>query len=145
MLYAYIADVEEKSRDAFGLRQQAVTPELLASLLDYDRTAIKKEFDKGAYECGVCLDTKGGSKCHRMEHCGHVFCDDCLQDCYNNTIVTGSVEDVNCPAYNCGTENDSIQVRRIKKARMIAPSELLRIPIERPAVQRYVNIKRKKK
>lgn len=145
ILFAYVSDVDSRIKTAFGLSNLQVTSEVLTQLLDFDRKAKKMQFDKGTYDCGVCLDPKKGSACHRMDACGHVFCIQCLEDCYNNAILTGSIEDVKCPAYNCGSENDTAQARRAKKVRLITPRELLQIPIERPAVQRYVDVKRKKK
>jgi len=145
VLCTYISDIDERAKTAFDLSELQVTVELLSQLLDFNRAAAKAQFDKGTYDCGVCLDPKKGSSCHRMDHCDHVFCIQCLKDCYNNAILTGDMDSVKCLAYNCGSENDDAQTRRAKKVRLITPRELLQIPIERPAVQRYVDIRRKKK
>jgi E3 ubiquitin-protein ligase RNF14 len=145
MLYAYIAHVQEGAESAFGMKELLVTGDMLAALRKFDRIAKVEDFNKGTYECGVCLDVKKGSRCYRIEKCGHVFCIDCLQECYNKAIVTGAVDEVKCPSFNCGMENDDAATRRAKKPRLISPQELLRIPLERPAVQRFVDLKRKRK
>jgi E3 ubiquitin-protein ligase RNF14 len=126
--------IEEVARDAFGFRKLTLTPELLPQLLECDRIAAKAEFDKKSYECSTCLYSKDGSSCYQFEHCGHVFCVGCLQQGYNNAILTGNIEGVRC--FNCP------QVTR--KRQLVTPAELLRIPIPRPAVQRYADMKRKK-
>jgi E3 ubiquitin-protein ligase RNF14 len=145
VLCTYIDDLYDRSMTAFGLSRLEVTAELRNQLLYFDQKAEKEQFNRATYECGVCLDAQKGSSCHRMDHCGHVFCIECLQSCYTNAILTGDMAEVKCMAFNCGTENDSVKTRREKRAKLISPSELLRIPMPRQAVQRYVNMKRKRK
>jgi E3 ubiquitin-protein ligase RNF14 len=101
-------------------------------------------FDKESFECGICLDRKMGYTCYRYEHSKHIFCISCLQECFNCAIVAGSVDEVQCPSVDCGVEKQDASSRRVKKVRLISPEELLRIPIERAAVQRFVDMKRKK-
>jgi E3 ubiquitin-protein ligase RNF14 len=144
VLFALISHVEEQANSAFEATQLTVTNDVLTNLLDFDRQQKKRSFDQETHDCGVCLDPKKGSACHRMEHCGHVFCVECLQDCYINAILQGNLDEVKCLSFQCGMENVSPQMRRLMAPRLIAPSELLRIPIERPAVQRLVDLKRKK-
>ena len=140
VMYAYISYVQEASETAFGLDSLGVDNTLFSQLLQYDQDAKLNAFQKGTYECGVCLDPKKGTMCHQMEACSHVFCVECLQGYYNNAILTGNINDVKCPAFDCETGD-----KRTQRAQLVTPRELLRIPIERPAVRRYVNLRRKKK
>ncbi|KAG9198995.1 translation termination inhibitor protein itt1 [Epicoccum nigrum] len=70
---------------------------------------------------------------HSLEH------GKCSDKCYfNNAILTGDIHSVKYPAFRCRDKPS-------ERARYITPRELLQVPIKRPAVQRYVNLKRKKK
>ncbi|KAF3050583.1 translation termination inhibitor protein itt1 [Didymella keratinophila] len=140
VMYAYASHLEEAAEAAFGMNSLEVTSDVRQQLLAFDQEAKQQAFDKGSYECGVCLDPKQGALCHQMSDCKHVFCIGCLQGYYNNAILTGNIDDVKCPDFTCGGNN-----QRAQRTKLVAPRELLRIPIERPAVQRYVNLKRKRK
>lgn len=145
VFYAYIDDFNDRSKTGFGLRQLTVSAKLQAQLVAFDQQAEKQEFDQASHECSVCLYIHKGSSCHRMAKCGHVFCVECLQNCYSNAILTGNMTDVTCMAVNCGRENNTASMRREKKAHLITSSELLKIPMPRSAVERYVEIKRKER
>jgi E3 ubiquitin-protein ligase RNF14 len=143
-LFRFVLHIEDESCTAFGLQKLSVVSELIPQLLEFDRTAKKEMFDKEPFECGICLDREMGSTCYRFEHCKHISCISCLQECFNRAIVAGSVDEVRCPSVDCGVEKQDTSSRRMKKVRLISPQELLRIPIERAAVQRFVDMKRKK-
>ena len=140
VMYAYASHLEEAAEAAFDLKSLEVPCDIRQQLLFFDRDAEQEAFEKGTYECGVCLDPKKGIMCHQMGDCKHVSCIECLQGYYNNAILTGNIDDVKCPDFTCGGNN-----QRTQRTKLITPGELLRIPIERPAVQRYVNLKRKRK
>ncbi|KAF2243370.1 hypothetical protein BU26DRAFT_523698 [Trematosphaeria pertusa] len=80
-----------------------------------------------------------------MERCGHIFCVKCLQDFYNSAIKEGNVYAIVCLDLDCGIETIGAERRRRKKKRLLAPRELLQIPLPRDTVQRYVDLKRKKR
>ena len=96
-------------------------------------------------------DSKKGTICHRLLLCGHVFCVPCLQDYYNACITEGDIGSVKCTAPDCGKEPkvdlgaDQTKLRKGPKDRTLEPSELLGIPLEQDTVQRYINLKRKKR
>ena len=90
--------------------------------------------------CGVCLAPRKGSACYRMRRCGHVFCRACLEGFYASCITEGDVNRVQCMATEC--QDDSVK-GKIRKT--IPPAELLRIPLPTALVQRYADLKRKKK
>ncbi|KAF3038625.1 translation termination inhibitor protein itt1 [Didymella heteroderae] len=140
VMYAYASRLEEAAETAFGIKSLEVSSDVQGQLLMFDRDAKQQAFEKGTYKCGVCLDPKKGVLCYQMSDCKRVFCIECLQGYYNNAILTGNIEDVKCPDFTCGGNN-----KRTQRTRLIAPRELLRVPIERPAVQRYVSLKRKRK
>jgi E3 ubiquitin-protein ligase RNF14 len=130
--------------------------DLKISLLDFDSRAKREAFERSTFECGVCLDVKKGSACHRLLLCSHVFCVACLQDFLNSCITEGDVDNVKCLAPGCGKETSTVPQGEIpeeqpprrpkkKQDRTLNPSELLQIPLEQDIVQRYVMLKRKKK
>ncbi|KAJ8111821.1 hypothetical protein OPT61_g5669 [Boeremia exigua] len=138
VMYAYISQLEEAAELAFGVEALEVNVNALNCLVEHDRKTRRLSFEQGTYECGVCLGPKKGSLCHQMEECRHVLCVECLQGYDNNAILTGNINSVKCPAFECGGT-------RTLRARLVTPRELLQVPVERPAVQRYVDLKRKKK
>ncbi|KAI0534615.1 RWD domain-containing protein [Xylaria digitata] len=154
VIFTYIDDLQQSSDGVFGLVDSKgtleVTPDHKIALLDYDINAKRKAFEKETFECGICLDPKKGSVCHKMLDCGHVFCIQCLQDFYNNAITEGDVAAVTCLTPNCAKEREKNAVeesspKRRKLRTFISPSELLQIPLEQEMVKRYVMLKHKTK
>lgn len=137
VLFAYISSLQEQAEACFGIQELTLPASVREELLDYSKRMKRELFDKETFDCEVCLEPKKGSACHRMERCSHVFCVACLQDYYNNCITEGAVNNVKCMSTECGGGK--------KKDRLIPPKELLQIPLSREQVERYVNIKRKKK
>jgi|SRR5690242_8718335 len=137
ILFAYVSSLQEQAETCFNIAELTLPASMRIELLDYSRRMKRELFDKETFDCGVCLEPKKGSVCYRMERCSHVFCVACLQDYYNNCITEGAVNNVKCMSTECGGGK--------KKDRLISPKELLQIPIPRQQVERFVNIKRKKK
>jgi E3 ubiquitin-protein ligase RNF14 len=152
VVFSYIDHVQQSSEDLFGLvnEKDALEVDLQhkISILDYDIKAKRAAFERETFECGVCLDPKKGSVCHRMLDCGHVFCVECLQDFYNNAIKEGDLATVRCLGPNCAKSREEKAAKekksRGKKVRtFISPSELLQIPLDQEVVKRYVTLKYK--
>lgn len=143
MLYAFIDRLREEAENGLGLSKTLeVQQEMVLSLLDFDLQARRSKFENGTYECGVCLEPKKGTACHRLLLCSHVFCLDCLHDFYTTCITEGDVGSVKCLAPKCpGTapKDDDVQ-REIA----IEPSELIQMRLPNETVQRYITLKRKK-
>lgn len=82
-----------------------------------------------------------------MVNCGHVFCQQCLQDFYNNAITEGDLTSIKCLAPDCAKQRSipgiSPTGKRRKSKTRISPSELLQIPIDQEMVKRYVTLKHK--
>jgi E3 ubiquitin-protein ligase RNF14 len=163
VVYTYIDHLQQLAENAFDLAESPdaevrLPRSLKIGLLDFDMKAKREKFEQETFECSVCLEPKKGLNCHRMSLCSHVFCVSCLQDFYNTCITEGDVDSVKCMAPDCGKdpnpapapELDQSELprktkRRKKQDRTLNPSELLQIPLEQEAVQRYVFLKRKKK
>lgn len=146
MIFDYIDLLQQAAENAFGCgegKDFQVPHEYKIALLDYDIKATQASFEKETFDCGVCLDPKKGSVCHKMVDCGHVFCVDCLQDYYNNAIKEGDLVSVRCMAPNCAKERgaQSPTKKGRKSKTQLSPSELLQIPLEHEVVTRYVTLK----
>jgi E3 ubiquitin-protein ligase RNF14 len=102
MLPDCVAHIQEVARDGFGLRELTLSSELLLQLLECGRTAAKDEFNKMSYDCSACQYRKQGIACYQFEHCGHVSCVACLQEGYNNAILAGNIDRINC--FDCHKE-----------------------------------------
>ncbi|KAL9617037.1 MAG: hypothetical protein Q9160_008154 [Pyrenula sp. 1 TL-2023] len=160
VVFAYIDHLQQAAEKCFGLAEDTRKPVRMSnglkiSLLDFDIRARREKFEKETFDCGICLEPKKGSACHRLLLCSHVFCVECLKDFYKSMISEGDVDAVKCLTPNCGKDPDAKPAaeqadpaRRAKKRkidRTLNPSELLQIPLEQDIVQRYVFLKRKKK
>ncbi|KAH7360089.1 RWD domain-containing protein [Rhexocercosporidium sp. MPI-PUGE-AT-0058] len=148
VVYGYIDFLQQEAENAFGFateeRNLEVPQDFKISLLDYDIKATQAAFEKETFDCGVCLDLKKGTVCHRMIDCGHVFCVQCLQDFYNNAITEGNLAAVQCLTPGCGKKRGEEQVAKGRKAKtQLSPSELIQIPLEQEVVTRYVKLKHK--
>lgn len=156
VVYTYIDHLQQLAETAFSVSDTAdqevrLPRDIKIALLDFNNKAEREKFEQETFECGVCLEPKKGSVCHRLLFCSHVFCVSCLQDFYNSCITEGDVDSVKCLAPDCGKEKNGIpetgnQLKKRKKHdRTLSPSELLQIPLDQETVQRYVFLKRKKK
>ncbi|EKD16369.1 RWD domain-containing protein [Drepanopeziza brunnea f. sp. 'multigermtubi' MB_m1] len=149
VVYGYIDFLQQEAENAFGFAEEGgnlkVAQDLKISLLDYDIKATQAAFEKETFDCGVCLDPKKGTVCHRMIDCGHVFCVECLQDFYDNAITEGNLAAVQCLAPGCAKKRGEAQTTsgRRKPKTQLTPSELIQIPLEPDVVRRYVTLKHK--
>ncbi|KAI6782925.1 uncharacterized protein J7T54_002084 [Emericellopsis cladophorae] len=150
--YTYIDHVQRAADDVFGAISEQGTLEVDAqyklAVLDYDIKSKAAAFDRETFDCGICLDPKKGTKCHKMLDCGHIFCLQCLQDFYNDAIQQGSIGTVRCLMPSCAKERSAAQqatdAKRPKKPKTsISPSELLQIGLTEDTVKRYVMLKYK--
>lgn len=147
VVFSYIDHLQQAAENGFDLGDGTldIDQDLKISLLDFDIRTKRQKFEQETFDCGVCLEPKKGSSCYRLQKCGHVFCVECLRDFYVNAITEGDIVNVKCLAPDCGVERDNNTRRAKRAARTLGPNELLQIPIERSLVQRYVDLKRKKK
>jgi E3 ubiquitin-protein ligase RNF14 len=158
VVYDYILYLQQSAETVFGISDHEIgdpmfSQDIKLELLNFDIQAKREAFERSTFECGVCLEVKKGSACHRVLLCSHVFCVSCLQDFYTSCIAEGDVDNVRCLAPNCGRSTvpnragDRTQQpsRKRKDDHTLNPSELLQIPLEQTVVQRYVMLKRKKK
>lgn len=150
ILFSYIDSLQQAAERGFDFHHSAegclVLPAGQESTLV--AFAVKKEqetFNKGTFDCGICLEPKKGSACYRMNRCGHVFCRQCLQDFYHDAIKEGNIIGVECLDPDCGALDADGRRMRVKKHRLVHPRELLAMGIEESMVRRYVEMKRKKK
>ncbi|RFU25871.1 hypothetical protein B7463_g10464, partial [Scytalidium lignicola] len=152
MVFGYIDSLQQAAENAFGYGEEdgrvlQLPQELKIALLDFNIRAKQAAFAKETFECGVCLDPKKGSACHRMIDCGHVFCVQCLRDFYNNAITEGDLVSVRCLTPNCAKKRSEEWKASAKKGRkpktQLSPNELLQIPLDQEMVARYVKLKHK--
>ncbi|KAG5983070.1 hypothetical protein E4U55_000868 [Claviceps digitariae] len=146
--FTYIDHLQREAENVFGTISAEgvleVNPEHKLAVLDFDINAKKAAFERETFECGICLDPKKGTKCHKMVDCGHVFCLQCLQDFYNDAITEGSLSTVRCLTPNCAKERSSRLADKATTSKIfVSPSELLQIGLTKDTVKRYVNLKYK--
>src|SRR5271154_1528661 len=91
MVFTYIDHLQQGADVAFNITEKEeqglkLSSDMKLALLDFDLKTKRELFEKQTFDCGVCLEPKKGSHCHRLLLCSHVFCTACLQDCYNSCI-----------------------------------------------------------
>ncbi|ERF70109.1 hypothetical protein EPUS_00296 [Endocarpon pusillum Z07020] len=162
VIFTYIDHLQQAAEAGFDLakdlgREFTLSGELEIALLDYDLKSKREVFEKETFDCGICLEPKKGAVCHRLLLCSHVFCVECLQECYKKCIAEGDVDNVKCLDPGCGKDTNPLPPneqahqgrtaarRRRRQDPTLSPSELLQIPLAEEVVQRYVHLKRKKK
>ena len=143
-LFAYIDYLQQAAERGFDLPDPLELPTALKpELLVFDRRRRKELFDAETFDCGICLEPKKGSMCHRMLYCGHVFCLSCLQDFYNSAITEGDVVNIRCLDPGCGKEDEKPANERKRKRKTLHPRELFDIGMTEPTVRRFVEMKEK--
>lgn len=74
---------------------------LKPTILSFEQSSIKHEFDTYPFLCQICQSRKRGELCTKLVNCGDVFCTECLTDYYSACIQQGYVNQVICPEPNC--------------------------------------------
>lgn len=161
VVFTYIDHIQQQAETVFGVADDrgvlTAESQYRIAILDYDISARRAAFDKETFDCGICLDPKKGSACHRMLDCGHVFCVMCLQDFYNNAIKEGDISSVRCLTPNCAKDREKsaaaqavlnagdtgVHGKRKRRQKLLSPSELLSIPLQPEMVRRFVTLKYK--
>jgi E3 ubiquitin-protein ligase RNF14 len=135
IIFSYISHLQEASNDIFGLLGSDLNNSGTTTtvLVDYDKSTTRRIFEQSTFTCGICLEVLKGSACHQLQHCAHVFCISCLQECYSSAIKEGNIKTVKCLEPGCE-----------KGKKLLGPKELLQIHIERVAIKRYYDLRRKK-
>jgi E3 ubiquitin-protein ligase RNF14 len=147
IIFTYLDTLSDEAQRVFGLRNPNEGNAILLDgskyldMMVFQAHAKKDRFERQTFSCEVCLDPKKGFNCYKMSRCGHVFCKDCLRDFYTSCITEGDVHRVQCMAHKCVIK--TADGREISPT--ISPAELLQIPLSRDLVQRYADMKRKKK
>ncbi|KZZ96504.1 RING finger protein [Moelleriella libera RCEF 2490] len=145
--FTYVDHLQREAEKLFGTMGTEgtleVNPDHKLALLDFDIEARRAVFEKGTFECGVCLEPKKGLKCHKMLDCGHIFCLQCLQDFYNDAIKDGNLPAIRCLSPGCAKDRASKPASKRKRKAVINPSELLQMGLSESMVKRYVTLKYK--
>lgn len=103
---------KESASDSRAIQDIASYDRLLPVILEYNKQAIKLDFDKSFFSCQVCFGEKLGSQCIKFLDCGHVYCKSCMRDYFNVQINEGNVKGLICPYEKCETQAHPCQVRK---------------------------------
>ena len=95
---------------------------LLSRLRTHDRLTRHSTFSSESYACSICLDTKKGARCIRLQNCGHVFCVECLYGFFELSIREGLVKNVCCADLECikGRQKGDVHVGSVGDKEMEA-------------------------
>lgn len=103
---------KESASDSRAIQDIASYDRLLPVILEYNKQAIKLDFDKSVFSCQVCFGEKLGSQCIKFLDCCHVYCKSCMRDYFNVQINEGNVKGLICPYEKCETQAHPCQVRK---------------------------------
>ncbi|RCK64585.1 E3 ubiquitin-protein ligase itt1 [Candida viswanathii] len=70
-------------------------------VVDFDLECKVQQFNSQTYTCEICQTDLKGSHCTKFDVCGHVFCNNCLVEYFQSCIVSGDIEKVHCPDFEC--------------------------------------------
>lgn len=100
-------------------------PHLLIPLIQsHDDSIASSQFAQTTYECAICLSPQKGAVCLQLSPCAHVFCRQCLRDCWGLAIAEGEVSRVGCPDPACVKEG--VEAGEGDVARVVAEAEVTR-------------------
>ncbi|KAA8913137.1 RWD domain-containing protein [Sphaerosporella brunnea] len=162
VVWAIVDHLQQCAERAFDVAAPfCVSDELHAELVEFNEKTKHEIFNKGTYDCGICLEPKKGTVCHALRSCGHVFCRPCLRDYYVGLIKEGDVNSVRCSDRSCvksstrppptqppdNPDDPEAAQRAVALASLPAtlpPEELTDIGVPADLVTRYVAMKKKK-
>lgn len=84
----------------------AARTSLFSTLTTHDRLLRNSTFSAESFDCGICLETKKGTRCSKIRSCGHVFCIECLYSFFEINIREGTVKNVCCADQDCVKARD---------------------------------------
>ena len=93
--------MSEKNWDQRAVQDMEHPSLLLPFLLDYSRSEREREFAESYFDCEICFLSLPGTKCKRLEPCGHIHCKDCLTLHITTKIKSGDVTKITCPSSSC--------------------------------------------
>ncbi|KAJ3261506.1 hypothetical protein HK103_005341 [Boothiomyces macroporosus] len=74
-------------------------------LLEFNNEKSKAVFEGKKHTCGICMESKSGTKCFQFQLCKHVFCTDCITSFFKYLVEQGQVSLVCCPDQECKKES----------------------------------------
>lgn len=111
---------KDSALDSRAIQDIASYDRLLPVILEYNKQAIKLDFDKSFFPCQVCFGEKLGSQCIKFLDCGHVYCKSCMRDYFNVQINEGNVKGLICPYDKCETQAHPCQVQELVNQEVFA-------------------------
>ncbi|CAI6274623.1 unnamed protein product [Periconia digitata] len=82
ILSVYLSDVMEFLDNHFDPDYINISNNNLEQVVAFDLQVKQEAFNKQSHECELCLEPKAGSDCYQTQDCGHVFCLECLRECF---------------------------------------------------------------
>lgn len=90
-------------RDKRAVQEMRHPSMLLQFLCDYDREEQEREFSQTFHDCDICFSCVAGTKCRRIQPCGHTHCCECLRLHITTKVGSGEVTKILCPSGSCNT------------------------------------------
>lgn len=163
VVFTAIDHVQQAAESAFGLVRLDLPAQLKPHIADFNASTKKQLFEQGTYDCGICLEPKKGTQCHRLRSCTHVFCLSCLSSYYTSVITEGHISSVVCSDPACvkkatllnnaatpptppatpSAEGEPEKLHKVMLPPTLPPDELGEIGLGAELLKRYVDLKQK--
>ncbi len=112
---------------------------LAAQLGRFDADAHLRTFNRGRYDCSICLETIKGAACTRLAGCGHVFCTGCLREYTVLMVNEGNWRAAReCPGVECA-EARAARAKAAAAAGEGAPSLTTTATVAATATANYIH------
>ena len=92
---------QEGDRDQRAVQEMRNASLMIPFLLDYDKRECEREFADSLFDCEICFSSLLGSRCRRVEPCGHIHCCECLRLYVTSKVRSGDVAKIECPSNSC--------------------------------------------
>ncbi|XP_050577677.1 E3 ubiquitin-protein ligase RNF14-like isoform X1 [Bombus affinis] len=84
----------------------------LQFLLSYNKYTEEIKFQNSYFECVICFGKFCGRQCIKLKNCGHIYCENCMQEYVIIKIKEDNVIGINCPDLSC---NLNITINEVKR------------------------------
>ena len=106
----------DDNRDKRAVQEMQHPSVLLQFLRRYDKEEQQREFAQTFHDCEICFSCVAGTKCRRLNPCGHTHCCECLTLHVSTKIRSGEVTRILCPSGSCDVSLPPNLIRELVSA-----------------------------
>lgn len=89
--------IDELKKELYSCTDQTI----FEKIISYNKKKEKEEFEMQTFDCEICMNNKKGLVSTKIRECGHTFCNKCLYEFFTSSIISGDIDKVHCPNFQC--------------------------------------------